>query len=75
MPPEGFTVAVPLLPALHEAGVPVVEAVNINGCVIVTVAVAVHKFASVTVTVHVPAVKLVAVTVVCAGAGSFHKYV
>jgi len=73
VPPEGFTVAVPLLPALHEAGVPVVEAVNINGCVIVTVAVAVHKFASVTVTVHVPAVK--AVAVVCAGAGSFHKYV
>ena len=45
------------------------------GAVIITLETLVQPFASVTVTVHVPAVKVVAVAVVCAGAGSFHKYV
>ncbi len=72
---EGDTVAVPLLPLRHVIFVPEIIAARTAGCVIITLAVAVQPFTPVTVTVHVPAVKPVHVAVVCAGAGSFHKYV
>ena len=63
----------PVVPPLHNTSVPVAAAVKAAGWVIVTVDTEVQPKASVTVTVQVPFVKPVAVEVVCAGAGSFHK--
>ena len=51
----------------------VMLAVNAAGWVMVTLDELVHELASVTVTVQVPAVRAVAVAVIWAGAGSFHK--
>ena len=50
-PPPAVTVALPVLPPLHNTGVDVALAVSNGGCVMVTVAMAVHPFASVTVQV------------------------
>jgi len=76
VPPLAVTVAFQLFPPLQLMFVcEVIVAVTIVGSVITTDEVDVQPLASVTVTFHVPAVKPVAVAVVCAGAGSFHKYV
>ena len=57
VPPTAKALADPFEPPLQLTLVTVVEAVTAVGCVIVTLAVVVHVFASVTVTVYVPAVK------------------
>ena len=73
VPPLTVKFAVPVVPPLQRTSVPAILAIQGVGSVITTDEVAVQPLASVTVTFHVPAVKPVAVDVVCAGAGSFHK--
>jgi hypothetical protein len=76
VPPEMVDVALPSLPALQLTLVLVaILAASPAGSVIVTLVEATQLFASVTVTAHVPAESPEAVAVVCAGAGSFHRYV
>ena len=67
-PPAGTAVAVPVASPKQFASVAMAVAVNAAaGWVTVAVAVVVQRFASVTVTVYVPAVRFVAVAVVCTG--------
>ena len=71
MPPEGLTVAVPLgLP--HVLLVATVVNARAVGWVIVTLDVTVQLLPSVTVTMYTPAVRPVAVAVVCTG-DVFHE--
>ena len=65
MPPDAETVAEPVGWPQRALLTDVVVRFSCGGWVIVTVAVAAQKLASVTVTVYEPAVKLVAVCVVC----------
>ena len=66
--PQGLSVAVPVASPKQFASVAMAVAVNATaGWVTVAVAVVVHDAASVTVTVYVPAVRFVAVAVVCTG--------
>ena len=66
MPPVAVTLALPLLPPKQlTLVVAVAVAANADaGCVIATLAVAVHPFASVMVTVYEPAERLLADAVV-----------
>ena len=65
VPPETVTVAAPLLPPLHDTLVcEETEEVIAVGCVIVTVCVRIHAFASVIVHVYVLAASPVAVAAV-----------
>jgi hypothetical protein len=65
VPPDGVTEAVPVLPLLHNTPVWAVVADMAVGCVTVTDVVKVQPFASFTVQVYVPAVRPVAVELVC----------
>ena len=67
VPPTGVAVALPVLPPLHFTFTiePVLTDKATAGCVITADAVAVQAFASVTVTVYVPALRPVAVALVC----------
>jgi hypothetical protein len=68
VPPEGVTLADPLLPPLQDTLVKVeAEAVRVVGWVTVVLEIAVQPCESVTVTEYVPAVRPVAVAVVCRG--------
>jgi hypothetical protein len=70
VPPDGVTVALPSLPPAQVTGV-VCAAIALSaavGCVIVTLAVVVHMFASVTVNVFNPTVKPVRDGVIVYGA-------
>jgi hypothetical protein len=73
-PPAGVAVAVPVDDPLHNTLTCVVPTVSATGWVIVTLAVLIHRLASVTVTIYVPAARPVAVAVVCTG-NVFHEYV
>ncbi|MBA7682384.1 hypothetical protein ES703_90734 [subsurface metagenome] len=55
MPPATVKFAVPFASPLHKISVPVMLAVSVLGCVIVTQAVTVQPLSSVTVTQNVPA--------------------
>jgi len=73
-PPAGVAVAVPVDDPLHNTLTCVVPTVSATGWVIVTLAVLIHRLASVTVTIYVPAARPVAVAVICTG-NVFHEYV
>ena len=66
-PPVTVTEIEPLLPPKQLTFVAEIRCWISSGCVTVTLAVAVQLFASLTVTVYVPAIKFVAVCVVCVG--------
>ena len=67
MPPAALTVALPVLLPRQSTlvCVPTTALKALDGCVIVTVALAVQPFASVTTTVYVPAASAVAVASPC----------
>ena len=68
VPPDGIAVACPVAPPLQSIFIPLAVADRASaGSVNVVLADVVQPCASVTVTVYVPAVKPVAVMVVCTG--------